>query len=411
MSARPSGMHNHCRVRRACYRSAMNPLRHGLGTLLAGGCALALTLSVDAGTNAVRLIRTPHGGIQPQALVDAKGNVHLIYFKGEAKAGDIFYVRQQAGRGAFSEPLRVNSEPASAMAVGTIRGAQLAVGRHGRVHVAWNGAKRVPAAEYRGVPMWYARWNDAGTAFEPQRDVITYAGGLDGGGSVAADDQGNVYVMWHGSAPGNAAGEAGRAVFVARSTDDGRTFAQEKQANPKPTGACGCCGMRAFADRGGNLFALYRAASGTVNRDEVLLLSRDQGGSFAIENIHRWTVASCPMSSASLSGAGDGTLAAWETAGQVYFTIVRTATLSVGMIDSPPGVGKRKHPVAVANANGERLVAWTEGTGWQKGGAVAWQLFDSAGKITAVKGRADGVPVWSLVSAIARSDGSFVIFY
>jgi hypothetical protein len=81
------------------------------------------------------------------------GVVHLIYFKGEAKAGDIFYVRQTPDRDAFSDPLRVNSEPASAIAVGTIRGAQLAVGRNGRAHVAWNGAKRLPDATYPGVPM------------------------------------------------------------------------------------------------------------------------------------------------------------------------------------------------------------------------------------------------------------------
>ena len=79
-------------------------------------------------------------------MVDAKGVVHLIYFKGDAKAGDIFYVRQEPASDTFSPPLRVNSEPASAIAVGTIRGAQLALGRNGRVHVAWNGTKRLPDA-------------------------------------------------------------------------------------------------------------------------------------------------------------------------------------------------------------------------------------------------------------------------
>ena len=79
---------------------------------------------------------------------------------------------------------------------------------------------------------------------------------------------------------------------------------------------------------------------------------------------------------------------------------------------APPGSAKRKHPVAVANAAGEVLLAWTEGTGWQRGGTVAWQLFDATGKPTDVKGReAGGVPVWGLVAAVAQANGSFVIFH
>src|SRR5438093_11351587 len=84
----------------------------------------------------------------------------------------------------------------------------------------------------------------------------------------------------------------------ARSTDDGKTFARETLATDKPTGACGCCGMKAFVDREGNVFALYRAASEKVNRDETLLISRNRGVEFEIALAHAWKIASCPMSSA-----------------------------------------------------------------------------------------------------------------
>lgn len=67
-------------------------------------------------------LRVPHKGIQPQVAVDGKGVVHLVYFHGEARNGDLFYVRSQDRGATFSRPLRVNSHPGSAIAVGNIRG-------------------------------------------------------------------------------------------------------------------------------------------------------------------------------------------------------------------------------------------------------------------------------------------------
>src|SRR5947209_20326242 len=84
----------------------------------------------------VDVVKTPAGGIQPQAVVDEQGVVHLIYFKGEPGWGDLFYVRRDPDTKRFSEPLRVNSQPGSGIATGTIRGGQLALGKGGRLHVA-----------------------------------------------------------------------------------------------------------------------------------------------------------------------------------------------------------------------------------------------------------------------------------
>jgi hypothetical protein len=257
--------------------------------------------------------------------------------------------------------------------------------------------------------MLYTRLDDGGTAFEPERDVITRARGLDGGGSVAADQQGNVYVFWHAPKPGDTNGESGRAVFVARSTDEGRTFAPEELAITKPTGACGCCGMKAFADSEGHLLAFYRSASEMVNRDETMLISRNRGASFEIAYTHGWKVSTCPMSSAFLSETKAGVLAAGETHGRVFFVRVHPKTGEVSEPVSPPTKGK--HPVVVGNREGEVLLVWTEGTGWGKGGAVAWQVYDPAGNPTSERGRREGVPVWSLATAFAEQDGSFVIIY
>src|SRR5260370_40885988 len=85
----------------------------------------------------VAVLRVPDHGIQPQVAVDAKGVVHLLYFKGEPGGGDVYYARSEDGAHFNKHPLRVNSQPGSVVAMGNIRGAHLAVSKNGRVHVAW----------------------------------------------------------------------------------------------------------------------------------------------------------------------------------------------------------------------------------------------------------------------------------
>jgi hypothetical protein len=376
--------------------------------------AAALFVGIFEGSPAesgprVSVIRTPEQGIQPQAAVDSKGRLHLIYFKGDPAAGDIFYVRRDQGGDSFTSPLRVNSQPGSVIAVGTVRGGHIALGRGDRIHVAWMGSKTAePRGPLDSAPMLYARLNDEGKAFEPQRNLLQFAAGLDGGGSVAADGRGNVYVAWHAGA--EMQGEANRRVWIARSNDDGKTFTREVAANDQPTGACGCCGMRAAADD--SVYMLYRTASAGVNRDMFLLVSKAGGGSFQGTRLHNWRINACPMSTASISPGGRRVMLGWETEGQVYYATFDTATGNVGPAVSPPGgTGRRKHPAMAANARGETILVWTEGTGWQRGGSVAWQLFDDAARPVGGRGELPGVPVWSLATVAPRPDDGFVVVF
>jgi hypothetical protein len=297
------------------------------------------------------------------------------------------------------------------MAVGNIRGAQLAAGKNGRVHVAWTGSgKAGPKAPGKTTPVLYTRLDEAGTAFEPERNVKQTAGYLDGA-SVAADAAGNVYVFWHAPKPGGK-GEEDRRVWVARSADDGQTFGPDRVAFDGPTGACGCCGMRGFAAGDGTVFALYRSAKDVVHRDTWLLTSADKGATFTGLKLHEWNEGGCPMSSYFLSAGKSGVLAAWETKEQVYFTTLDGATGKPAKPVAAPGAARRrKHPVAAVNAAGETLLAWTEGMAWNQGGSLSWQLYDKDGRPTAEHGQARGVPVWGLVAVFARPDGGFTIVY
>src|SRR6185295_13114372 len=76
-----------------------------------------------AAVPAVRVVRAPDGGIQPQLMADERGVVHLIYFKGDASAGDVFYCTSRDSCESFSAPIRVNSQSGSVLAIGSVRGA------------------------------------------------------------------------------------------------------------------------------------------------------------------------------------------------------------------------------------------------------------------------------------------------
>ncbi len=371
--------------------------------------SMVLGLGISQVWGAVIVEKLPEPGLQPQVIAAPDGAIHLIYLTGDPKSSDILYRRRMA-QAPWSEPLRVNSEAGSAVAIGTIRGPQFALGRNGRVHVAWNGSQSAePKSTGGGSPMLYSRLNDDGKGFSAQRNLMGTTGELDGGGSVAADTEGRVFMVWHGS-PKGSQGETNRAVFLASSLDDGNSFAPERSVSPPGTGACGCCRLTALADAHGGAFILLRSARTSMQRDMTLLSSPDHGAGFRESFSDPWSVGMCPMSSASLTAAETGGWAAWETAGRVHISRFSDKAGKV----QPQAIGAlkgAKHPRLATNLRGETLVVWTEGTGWQRGGSLAWQVVDANGESTDEKGQRDGVSVWSYATTYSRPDGDFVILH
>ena len=107
----------------------------------------------DPTSGTVQLLKTPDGGIQPQAVIDAGGTIHLLYFKGEPPRATFI---TSVGR-----PIRTRSRPRSGSTASPVvpwRSAPSAedkrvLGKAGRVHVAWNGSQRAkPGNPRRGVP-------------------------------------------------------------------------------------------------------------------------------------------------------------------------------------------------------------------------------------------------------------------
>ncbi len=390
---------------------AMPALVVSVATLLA-----SISGPVAARQPGVDLLRIPDGGLQPELAVGATGVVHMVYLTGDTSASDVFYVRSADGGRTFSRPVRVNSEPGSAIAAGVVRGAQVAVGGNGRVHVAWNGSNTAtpkpplnPKSKRTGMPMLYARSTLDGSAFEPQRNLMTQTTDLDGGGSIAVDERG-VYVAWHANGADGEGGEAARRVWLSRSTDDGATFERERAVSDPSTGACGCCAVRLTA-ASGQLRMLYRSATNQTHRDIFALVSGDRGQTFESRRVHEWEIGACPMTSMAIA-AGRGGLYAWETDGQVFFTAAGgTDRPRAPELTAKSETLRRKHPRLAVNGNGAVLLVWTEVGSRTQPGAAGWQLFAADGTPQDVRGSGAGVPASSFATAIARRDGGFTVLY
>lgn len=369
-------------------------------------CSFALLALGPAAAPRVVLVPTPFQGIQPQAVVDGAGVLHVIYFSGDPARGDLYYVERRPGQSSFSPPIRINSEPASVLAVGSIRGGQLAVGRNGWIHVAWHSSPPLKDGVTQPAPMDYSRMSPSARAFEPEREIGKHVNGMDGD-AIAADERGNVYIAWH--AAGDTAGEANRRVYVARSHDDGAHFDEDRPIT-EAGGACGCCGLRAAVDETDRLHVLYRAATEEVHRDATWVTVGPRGPSAPVR-LQPWDLRGCPMSQFALAQDGTRMFAAWETEQQIYFATLDPERLTASAPVAAAGTGVRRLPSVAVNRAGDRLIAWTEGTAWARGGTVAWELLDVRGGIIGAASNAGVVPVWGLISATALPDGSFLVLH
>ncbi len=355
-------------------------------------CAFAEVPNPDVTT-----IRVPAQGLSPQSQPDSAGRLHLIYFKGDPAHGNIFYTTSSDFAQTFAPPITVNSTPESALIIGTVRGPQLAVASNNIPHIAWMASP----TEFSYTHL------TPNHAFQPQRNLIQARPGLDAGGSITAAPDGTLYVAWHAPTRAKDPAEANRRIWISRSTDAGSTFSPETTGDSPALGVCACCNLRAFATNN-RLYVLYRSAANHIHRDiHLLTFSKD----LIFKNdltLATLEINKCIMSTASFALATDGPLCAFESDRQVFLYNLSTRAME----SPPPGPARtRKHPTLSVNKDNIILLTWTEDTSFNKGGSVAWQLFNPELKPLSKIAHAPNLPPNSIPTTFAKPDGSFVILY
>jgi hypothetical protein len=301
----------------------------------------------------VEVVSVPNNGQVPDAEVDKDGAIHVAYVAGK----DAWYVKSTDDGKSFSNPIRINSEPGTVHPPNMFRGPDISIGKNGRVHVIWYVSayqRKLPKEEW-GV--FYSSLDSGKSEFAPGRNLNHKPSD---NYSLAADDKGNVAVVWM----------AGK-IFVSASQDNGATFDEISIPIADP---CECCASRALFSGDSSLSIAYREKAN--NMRDMYLLRREKGQpTFTRQKVSSvpWQVNGCPMTGTFLSNAKTGPVMAWETKGAISYARLDSAD----SLSSPKEIkvtSKGKWPIAVTAPDGAVLVSWKNGTN------VFWQLRDPADK-------------------------------
>lgn len=286
-----------------------------------------------------------------------------------------------AGR-SFSAPVVVNRQPELIAADGESRPQIAVVGQ--QVYVSWTQALPQPFAGH----IRFAASADGGRQFaEPltvndDRQAITHRFN-----AMLADQQG-VTLAWIDKRDGNK-DYIGAAIYTARSTDGGRSFAANRKLADH---SCECCRIGLAADRDGTPVAFWRHVFGRNLRD-FALARLDQP-------LHRvsedgWEIDACPHHGGSLAiDEAGGRHIAWFTGAEkspgLHYRRVdggaMTTPMPFGNLDAQAG-----HPVLATLGDSVHL---------------AWREFDGKENRIMAMRSADRGQTWSAPAALARTAGA-----
>jgi hypothetical protein len=262
---------------------------------------------------------------EPATASAADGTFYVAWVNHDAKQADVMIARFNANGEMQGSPVRVNRQQGVATAW---RGDQpsLAVAHDGSVFVVWTA--RVHSGGKHGTDLYMSASSDRGQTFSSEVKINDdKVPGPHGMHSLAVAKDGRIYVGWldernvHAPKPSTKADghhmESNRDLFIAHSTDGGRTFSANRKVASE---ACPCCKTSLAVSDDGTLYAGWRQVLPGSFRHIAVISSTDGGATFSSPKIvsdDRWVLQGCPVSGPSLSIAPGGNLKVlWYAAGE-----------------------------------------------------------------------------------------------
>ncbi len=292
----------------------------------------------------------------PTVLIDDDGRIYLGWIEELDGRGALFVATSTDGGRSF--PVRVRLDRTPEETPYSIHEApRMAAGIKGELYVVWSAR-----GEGGGRDVRVAASYNRGVSFTPSVKVNDTEPGSAGFEAIATGPDGTVYVSW---LDGRLKDERGSGLYIASSTDRGRSFGKNVRIDDH---ACPCCRTALFVGHDGKLHVAWRKIYPQDVREVVLATSTDGGRSFSLPLVvgnDGWRFDGCPHRGPAIGAGPGGTLyIVWYAEGEGFPAIY----LATG---DEKGFSKKRlpvrggfypdHPVLTLGIDGV-FVAWEEKT-------------------------------------------------
>lgn len=252
----------------------------------------------------------PHNPQQPQVAVDAEGSIHVVYGIGDFAR----YCRSDDGGKSFGKPVDLPS--AHVMSLGMRRGPRIVVSDKS-ICVTVIGGKH---GKGRDGDLWAVRSVDGGKTWTgPVQVNDTADSAREGLHAMCIGSKGEMCCVWLDLRNGNT------EVMASISTDGGGTWGKNVLVYKSPDGSvCECCHPSVAIDSRGRIHAQWRnAVSGA--RDIYVATSTDGGKTFGQASklgTGSWPLDVCPMDGGAIAVvAGDKLASCWRRDKMVFLSL------------------------------------------------------------------------------------------
>lgn len=308
---------------------------------------LALTLLTTGASQAQLPFSAPKNissnsdySFTPQLAVDAAGNIYAVWEDDTNSNSNILFSRSTDGGTTFSAPVSLSHTSGFSFSP------RIAVDSNGGINVVWEDDS--PG----NLDVFFTRSADGGTTFSAPKNISNDSSDS-GSPTVAADSNGNIYVVWE-----NDSGVLG--ISFSRSTDGGANFSAPVILS---TNTGGSVSPQIAVDRNGNVNLAWEDDIGMTS-DVTFARSSDHGATFSAPKSLSLNVGNSNSVQVAVDFNGNIN-AVWENDSPGNFDIFFSRSTDGGLNFSTPqnvsnSPGLSRTPQLALDSGGNINVLWAD---------------------------------------------------
>ena len=306
--------------------------------------SLSVRLAAGATLRSLTTVSLPADAVAADAVYDPTGTLHAVIVR---KEGCLYASRSQ-GHETF----------AHARAVPATDPVQAGGERRPRLFIDATGRLLVIYQTRRGLSL--ATSTDQGQSWTPSASAVPTAHTGADVFNTALGPDGTLYIVWAGERdPKLPDDQVAQHLYLASTSDGGKTFAGPQAITTDAARACPCCVPGITCGKPGEVWIAYRSSVANVKETRVIH-STDTGRTFTAKQLsdHRWFKEGCPMAGPSIAVAGPTVVVSWTSDGSMY----TAASADAGQTYSAPErLGQGRFNQVAASPAGQILQVWDEG--------------------------------------------------